>query len=279
MNRKALVVGAAGGVGLAVTRQLAAEGWSVAATVLDAAEAAVLGQAVPSARATQLDLGKADAVGSTLAPLLDGVSAVVVCAAMAPVGPLETTPIATVRKTLEINALSAVAIYQAAMPALRHSKGRLVFLSSFLGKVALPFVGSYAGSKHALEGYGDVMRREAAPFGVDVVLIEPGGIRTPMVRGQINSLEHERAALSAGSRALYDGLFDTYTKVLNAALAGGLEPAAVAQVVATALNAERPRARYVVGDDAMFICNSVARMPDQEQDLTVAGFLAQMSGN
>lgn len=278
MKRKILVVGAAGGVGLAVTRKLLEQGEQVIATVLDEAEALALREAAAGVSQTlRLDLGHAESVAATLRDTLTALDAVVVCAAIGPIGPLEVLPLATLRKTLEINSIAGVAIYQACMPLLRKSRGRIVFLSSFSGKVGLPFVGAYSGSKFALEGLADVMRREAAPFGVHVVLIEPGGINTPMVQGQLETAQREREALTPQTRALYGPLYDTYLKVFQHALGNGMPPSRVAESVATALGAAQPEARYVVGDDALFMCAQVAAMPDRDADATLAGFLASIA--
>lgn len=278
MKKKILVVGAAGGVGLAVTQALLATDCSVVATVLNESEATALQQAAPNvAQTLRLDLALADSIAPALREHLDGLQAVVVCAAIGPTGPLETLPLATLRTTLEVNSIACVAIYQACMPALRRSRGRLVFLSSFSGKVALPFVGAYSGSKFALEGLADVMRREAAPFGVQVSLIEPGGINTPMVQGQLAGARRQRDALTPEVRALYGPLYDNYIKVFQHALgAGGLKPSTVADTVLSALNAEAPEARYIVGDDALFMVKQVAAMPDVQADQTLAGFLASL---
>src|SRR5262249_18917223 len=146
-------------------------------------------------------------------------------------------------------------LYQACMPMLRLRFGRIVFISSFSGKVALPFVGAYSGSKFALEGLADAMRREAAPFGGKISLVEPGGISTPMVQGQLEATMRDREALTADMKPLYGPLYDSYVKVFRHAISGGgLAPAAVAKVVVEACTVEAPATRYVVGDDAQFMC-------------------------
>ena len=274
MNRQALVVGAAGGVGTEVTRQLVAQGYAVIATVLDDAEAARLSAAVPAANAIiKLDLADGDGVLDTLKrQAFTALDAVVVCAAVGPTAPVELASLATLRRTLEINTVAAAAIYIACMPALRAAKGRLVMISSFAGKIGLPFFGHYVASKHALEGLGDVMRREAKADGVDVILIEPGGIRTPMVWGQVESVARERAALSPEHAQRYGAMYDGFLAVIERDQATLLEPAAVAQVVVEALHATSPQARYQIGEDAKFLCES-ARKPDAEIDAVVAGFL------
>lgn len=277
MIKNVLVVGAAGGVGLEVTRQLLEQAWNVTATVLNQAEAEALRIAAPSvSKVLLLDLGNADSVQAALQGAFTQLDAVAVCAAMGPVGPLETMSIGLLRKTFEVNALSDVAIYQACMPLLRASKGRFVFISSFSGKVALPFVGAYSGSKFALEGLGDVMRREAAAFDVKVSLIEPGGINTPMVKGQIEAAARERDGLSDEMKTLYGPLYDSYLKVFAHAANSGMPPSQVAKAVVEALTAEQPQARYIVGDDAVFMCTQVTAMPDAQADQTLAGFIASL---
>jgi NAD(P)-dependent dehydrogenase (short-subunit alcohol dehydrogenase family) len=276
MSRKMLVVGAAGGVGLEVTKQMVAAGHTVTATVLNDAEETTLRAAVAGVHnVIRLDLSNSEGVREAIRGAVSALDAVAVCAAMGPVGPLEIMPIALVRKTLEVNTVSHVAIYQACMPLLRPSKGRIVFISSFSGKVALPFVGAYSGSKFALEGFGDVMRREAAPFGVRISLVEPGGINTPMVKGQSADASRDRAALSDEMKVLYGPLYDTYLKVFQHA-SGGLTPAQVAEVVVEAATVDQPAARYVVGEDAKFMCQQVAAMPDAQADETLAGFLKSL---
>ncbi|MFY9328971.1 MAG: SDR family NAD(P)-dependent oxidoreductase, partial [Georgfuchsia sp.] len=204
MQRTALVVGAAGGVGSEVVKQLLAKGYRVIATVLNQAEAARVAPGVE--KTLFLDLSNADSIMPALQQQsIAALDAVVVCAAISPYGPLEAMPLDGLRRTLEINTGSNVAIYQASMPLLRASKGRILFISSTAGRVAMPFSGHYAGSKYALEGLGDVMRREAHAFGVDVILVEPGGIKTPMVVAQIDGLDGELAKLSPDHAALYRG--------------------------------------------------------------------------
>jgi NAD(P)-dependent dehydrogenase (short-subunit alcohol dehydrogenase family) len=175
------------------------------------------------------------------------------------------------RQTLEINTISAAAIFQACMPALAAAKGRLVLISSFSGKVGLPFLGHYTASKFALEGLGDVMRREAKAQGVEVILVEPGGVKTGMVAGQLEDVARERAALSAADGARFGPMYDNFLTLVRRNLDVMLHPSAVADVVLGALKASPPQARYQVGDDAKFLCEA-SRKPDAEVDAIVAGF-------
>ena len=272
MSKKALVVGAAGGVGTEVVKQLLAAGYAVTGTVLNAAEETHLRSAAPTVeKVLHLDLSDADSVLRELKQTITTVDAVAVCAGISPYAPLEIAPLATLRRTLEINTVSDLAVFQAMMPLLRASKGRILFISSFAGKVGLPFVGQYVASKHALEGMGDVMRREAKPFGVDVILVEPGGIRTPMVVGQREGVGRERAALSPEHAALYGHMYDGFAKLVGANWDTMLEPSVVAATVVDALQTATPQARYQVGEDSKFLCET-ARKTDVEIDAVMAAF-------
>ncbi len=94
--------------------------------------------------------------------------------------PLEFLPLDQLRHQLEINLVGQVAVTQAFLPALRAGRGRIVNVSSIGGRVALPMVGAYNASKFALEAVSDSLRREIRPHGVDVIVVEPGGVKTPI---------------------------------------------------------------------------------------------------
>jgi NAD(P)-dependent dehydrogenase (short-subunit alcohol dehydrogenase family) len=204
MSKCVLIIGGAGGVGSAVVNILASRGYTVATTVLEATEADSIHTRYGGAvKAHTVDLSNAAATLTKIKMLVDtmpALDAVVVCAALAPVGPMELTPLSTYIKVFEINCVSAVSVYQATLPALRKTGGRIVLLSSMGGRAAFPFMSSYIATKFALEGLGDVMRREAGPQGVKVSIIEPGGIRTNMVRQQLMDVEPAYAALGEEDR-------------------------------------------------------------------------------
>ncbi len=272
-----LVVGGAGGVGSALVCQRVASGDEVIATVLNDAEAATVASAHGGAVTTYLlDLAQPDRVVESVRALIaetGGLDAVAVCAAVSPYGPAETTPLNVYRTTFDINLLSAVAIYQAVMPALRQSRGRIVFISSMAGKAAMPFVGAYVASKFALEGLADVMRREAEPQGVHISLIEPGGIRTPMMEDQLASIDGRIAGLGEEERQRYGGLYRAFKALSSHAHANDASTAQeVAAVVATALDAELPDARYIVGGGAEQLIGMTRTLSDRELD----GAFAQM---
>jgi NAD(P)-dependent dehydrogenase (short-subunit alcohol dehydrogenase family) len=269
-EKNVLVVGGAGGVGSAVVRLLVASGCNVVTTVLSPEEAVLVterhGEAV---RSHIVDLSDAEAALVKLKDIvlsLDHLNAVAVCAAISPAGPAELTPLSTYRKTYEINCVSAVAIYQAAMPALRETGGRIVLLGSMAGRVAFTFMSAYVATKFALEGLCDVMRREAAPQGVDVSLIQPGGIRTNLVQQQFVDVRRDIAALVEEARIRYGYLYEGYLKVAERGWNESSTADQVAEVVLEALEAEKPESRYVAGEDAKQLFSLIRTMSDGEID-------------
>lgn len=257
MSGRVLVIGAAGGVGGAVTKLLLSQGYEVIGTVLDQKEAYALRDAAPDVDdVVIMDLADARNVQLALAPLLERtlrLDAVVVCAAISPYGPLETSPLEALRRTIEINAVSALAVYQQCMAALRLSRGRFVLVSSFAGRVALPFVGHYVASKFALEGLADVMRREASKWGVHVALIEPGGIKTSMLTNQTGMLKRDIAALPPATESLYGDLYRQFAALNAGSYEKAQPPEAVAEVILTAMASAKPKARYRVGAQAKML--------------------------
>jgi len=273
MSRTALVIGAAGGVGTEVVKSLLGAGYRTIGSVLNEAEETQVRSVTPGvSQIFRLDLSDADSVLAELKrKAFASLDAVVICAAISPFGPVETGSLAALRRTFEINTVSAAAIYQGCMPALRATKGRLVMISSFAGKIGLPFIGHYVASKHALEGLGDVMRRESKASGVHIALVEPGGINTPMVANQVRDVARERAALPAATAAQYGGMYDNFLRLVKKSQGGMLEPSVVAKTVMEALTSSAPQIRYQVGEDSKFLCD-IARKTDAEVEAVVDGF-------
>ena len=272
-----LVVGAAGGLGSALVDLLCARGDAVVATGLNAQETSQIearyGKRVP---AHAVDLNAVDVGRSRLEAVVAGMArldAVVVCAAISPYAPLEVARFDLMLETFRINCLGGVAVYQAAMPALRRSGGRIVLISSLAGFVALPLLGPYVISKFALEGAADVMRREAAPQGVSVVVVEPGGIRTGMVEEQLANVQSRLAALPAEHQARYGSLYRGFEAMAtHAHRTASAAPEDIARVIIEALDAAKPEARYLAGADAKQMSAVVRERSVNEID----GMLAEM---
>jgi NAD(P)-dependent dehydrogenase (short-subunit alcohol dehydrogenase family) len=177
-----------------------------------------------------------------------------------------------------VNLIGQVAVMQAFLPALRGSRGRIVNVSSIGGLVALPLLGAYNASKFALEGISDSLRRELRPQGVDVILIEPGGVKTPIWR-KGNDLAREMTGdMPPEGERLYGPMIEAVsTESMKIADERGVEPRVVAEVIGTALTSRRPRTRYLVGRDAKMRARVAKVMPDRMMDRAIVRTLTRSS--
>lgn len=253
-----MVTGASSGIGAACAARLARSGWRVLAGVRRR------GEAPEGTEEVELDVTDAAHIQAA-AQGVEELHALVNNAGIAIAMPLEFVPLDELRHQLEVNLVGQVAVTQAFLPALRSARGRIVFVGSIAGKSALPFLGPYAASKHALEAVADSLRLELRPWGIGVSIVEPGSIKTPIwARGPAKA--DELLALDDGGAAeLYGERVATFRRVAVKRGAGGAPAEKVAEVVERALNAERPRTRYLVGRDAR-IRAGVERLPARARD-------------
>ncbi len=247
----ALVTGAARGIGRATVERLAASGWDVVAGVRRAEDGEMLSQAAPG-RITPVmldvtDEGQVAALDAALPARLD---AVVNNAGVVVSGPVEAVPLGELRRQLEVNVIGQVAVTQAALPRLRASKGRLVFVSSLSGRVATPMTGAYNASKFALEALADSLRMELAPWRIRVTLIEPTQTDTDLWSQAESELDASLASLSPQHRELYAKHTAGFRKNIPRMQRMAAPVDGVATTIEKALNVRRPKARYVVGAGA-----------------------------
>lgn len=271
-RRTALLVGANGGMGMAVAQALSGADYSLAATVSREGAVAPFAASFPQCEIVEpLDLSDAAAVKAQLEDLtarLDRLDAVVVCSAVAPCAPAEMVAIEEFRRAIEINCTASLAIYQATLPHLRKTRGRLVLTGSYSGRIATPVMAAYVTSKFALEGLSDVLRQEAQEWNVDVVLIQPGALDTPMMRRTQEALAQTIASLPPDVETRYGQLYRQMKYRADEGLANATysSPDAAAAAVMAALEAERPETRYPVGEDARFMLEMARARSDREID-------------
>jgi NAD(P)-dependent dehydrogenase (short-subunit alcohol dehydrogenase family) len=245
-----LVTGASTGIGEATVLHLRGLGFSPIAAVRKDEDAERLeGQGL---RTTRIDVTDADQIAAARDALGDEpLAGLVNNAGIAVAAPLEFLPIDRLRQQLEINLIGQAAVTQAFLPALRRGRGRIVNVSSIGGRVGLPLVGAYNASKFGLEGLSDSLRRELRPHGVDVILIEPGGVKTPIWTKGEELADEMLEDVPPEAERLYGRLIAaTRTRTQRIARETGIEPSDVAEVIGKALTSSRPRARYLVGSDA-----------------------------
>ena len=139
---------------------------------------------------------------------------------------------------------------QALLPLLRNARGRVVFVSSIGGMVALPFNGAYSASKWGLEAIGDSLRQELQPFGMEVVLVEPGAVATPIWDKGNARADELLEGVDPEALGLYEKRLAGFRGLAREAADRGVDPDEIAAVIETALTTERPRTRYLIGRDA-----------------------------
>jgi NAD(P)-dependent dehydrogenase (short-subunit alcohol dehydrogenase family) len=196
-------------------------------------------------------------------------------------GPLELLSVSDFRHQIEVNLIGQVAVTQAFIPALRRARGRLVFISSIGGLLATPYMSPYHASKFGIEAVGDVLRQELRQFGVQVSIVQPGSIATPIWEKGRATARAVLGNLSAEGQELYGESLARTEKTLEQTAGRGAPPEKVAKVVAHALTARRPRTRYLVGADARAMATLKKLLPDRLRDRLVAraaGLTATASG-
>ena len=189
-----LVTGASSGIGAATALRLAADGHEVFAGVENATDTAALARAPGRLHVVVLDVTSAPSIELAVEEVASrlagrGLDGLVNNAGVGFPGPLEVLPLDDLRRQLEVNVVGQVATTQAVLPLVREAGGRIVFVGSVGGVLASQFAGAYHASKFAIEAVGDVWRQELDPESIDVILIEPSAISTPIWAKAIDYLD------------------------------------------------------------------------------------------
>jgi NAD(P)-dependent dehydrogenase (short-subunit alcohol dehydrogenase family) len=181
-------------------------------------------------------------------------------------GAVETVPLESIRRQFETNVFGLVRMCQLVLPGMRRAgHGRIVNLSSIGGRLTFPGGGVYHGTKHAVEAFSDALRFEVAGFGIQVVVIEPGLIRT----------EFANAAVGSMSDVSHEGPYGEFNTAVGRETAGAYEgglarlgggPETVARKIERAITARRPRTRYSVTPSAKISLGARALMTDRMWD-------------
>ncbi|HRI89769.1 MAG TPA: SDR family oxidoreductase [Candidatus Hydrogenedentes bacterium] len=277
-NPSILVTGASTGIGRACAVHLDSLGFVVFAGVRKHADGDSLTAEAPNIRPVIIDVTDAESIAAAAAELQtalgpDGLFGLVNNAGITVVGPLESVRIEDLRRQLEVNVVGQIAVTQAFLPQLRQAKGRIVNMGSIFGLMSLPYVGAYAASKYALEALTDALRSEVAPWGIEVVIIEPGRIATPIFDKSMDAMEEWRNPTDE-TQALYADSMAATLKVTARLAKSCASPQHVAHAVARAFTARRPKTRYKVGRDVRFWTPLRRVLPDRLCDWVIRIVLA-----
>jgi short-subunit dehydrogenase len=253
-----LISGCSSGIGAATATALALGGHTVYATARRTetlAELEALG-----CHALELDVTSEDSMIAAVKAVEDEhghVGTLINNAGYGEYGPIEETDLGRVRTMFETNVFGLARLTQLVLPAMRRARsGRIINIGSMGGRITFPVGGFYHATKYAVEAISDALRVEVKPFGIDVILIEPGLIRTNF-ESRINQ-GLEAGAATAGPDTSYADLLAASEKnstggYANDYMATG--PEAVALVIVKALESQKPRSRYVVTSAAKAMIN------------------------
>jgi NAD(P)-dependent dehydrogenase (short-subunit alcohol dehydrogenase family) len=270
--RSVVITGVSTGIGYASAAELCRRGWRVFGSVRKDTDAERLGRDFGATfMPLRFDVTDAEAVHKAAAQVKsatgeDGLCGLVNNAGVSNPGPLSALPPEIIRQHLEVNVLGVVHAVQAFLPLLRRAKGaswppgRIVNISSVSGRLAYPFMGAYAASKHALEALSDSLRRELLIYGVDVIVIQPGAIDTPIW----DKAAHIRTTFKDTDWGPVLHGID-----LLATRRQALPVSAVTRRVIEALEHPRPKARYVVPDRRFKYWLAPRLLPDRWLDRVI----------
>ena len=264
-----VVTGASTGIGRATSLLLDKKGYTVFAGVRKEQDAKSLSDA-GSERLTPITIdvtkersiaSARDKVGEAVGE--DGVVGLVNNAGVGNGGPVETLDLQDLRDVLEVNLVGQVAVTQAFLPLVRSVKGTIVFIASIGGRIASPFMSPYNTSKFAVEALGESLRSELAPWDIDVVVVEPGSINTPIWSKGAETIDEQTDKMSDDAKRLYGKQLERMEKVLFETASRGISPEKVADVIQKAIASDKPKHRYLVGTDAKIAARLKGNLPDR----------------
>lgn len=268
MEKTVLITGASSGIGRACALHMDRLGWRVFAGVRRQADADSL-RAEGSKQLTPLLLDVTDPKSAKEAARVveasvgeAGLSGLVNNAGVPYGGPIEFLNLDEIRRVFEINYFGVIALTQIFIPHLRRARGRIVNMSSISGLTSSPFLSPYSTSKFALEALSDSLRVELSPWGIDVAVIEPGAIATPIWNKAGDTIKDLLEEAPPEGMELYGSLLDAMQGIFET---HGIPAEEVAKAVAHALTARRPGTRYAVGNQAKAV-QLLRLLPDRLRD-------------
>jgi NAD(P)-dependent dehydrogenase (short-subunit alcohol dehydrogenase family) len=254
VKKTVVITGCSAGVGRAAALLFDRAGWQVFAVVRKKSDAAsLIAEAQGPLTAFLADVGNRDQVLSVAAQVAElcpnGLNGLICNAGVGGAGPLEFAPLDELAKAIDTNIYGGIFCAQGFLPLLRKAHGRIINITS--GSTLLPFPGvsTYPASKYALELLSRQLRAEVKQFGVDVIVVDPGRVKSRMTQTAEAQNKTFRAKLAPEAFELYGDLLDKLDKMSTAMIGSGKDPEEVARIYLKALSDPQPKEFYSVGRD------------------------------
>ena len=267
-DKVALVTGSSSGIGFETSLTLARAGFNTYASMRNSEKSKNITEIAKKEKlplqVVQLDVNNDGSVKDAIVKILKAdqrIDVLINNAGYGLFGSVEDTSIEEIKAQFETNFFGVVRVTQQVLPLMRRqNSGTIVNVSSVGGRIGLPALSAYHSTKFALEGLSESIAFELEPFGIRVVIIEPGVIRTNI----LNSSSSAKKALDPKSPyfSLSQKLNDNFKSIMESELSS--PPEEVAKVILQAVTSENPQLRYSVGDDAANLIHARKNMPDKE---------------
>jgi NAD(P)-dependent dehydrogenase (short-subunit alcohol dehydrogenase family) len=265
-DKVAVVTGSSTGIGFETALLLARSGFHTYATMRDLKKSRDIVEIANAENlpleVLQLDVNDSTSVKSAIGKIIaenSRIDVIVNNAGYGLLSPLEDVTLDQVREQFETNFFGAVRVMQEVIPTMRRQRnGTIVNVSSVAGRIGIPLSSAYASSKFALEGLSESVRYELDEFGINIILIEPGVIRTKIFENV------KSGDVRSSSESPYADLIEGASKGFGKMMDNSSSPKLVAEAILNAITTKEPEIRYVVGDDAEYIMKIRKNSTDKE---------------
>ena len=265
MEDVALVTGCSSGIGLETAISLAREGHFTYATMRNMKKSEDLDKIVHDEdlpiKILELDVDDEESIDNTIAKIMEEkgrIDTLVNNAGWGMWGTVEDVSIEEFKQQFETNFFSIIRMIQKVAPIMRKQKsGNIVNVSSVAGRIGFPVSPAYISSKFALEGLSECLRFELGPFGINVIIIEPGVIKT-------NFFDSMKMAKKSNSDSVYNEITSKVVSGVKMMAEMGTDPKEVANIIIKSINEQNPLPRYIVGNDAMMFLEAKKMKTDIE---------------
>lgn len=268
-NKKvAVVTGSSSGIGYETALSLARNGFYTYATMRNLNKSKEIIENARNAglplKVLELDVASDDSVFKSIANIYGErgrIDVIVNNAGYALVGTVEDLSMEELRGQFETNFFGAVRVIKAVLPQMRKQRsGTIVNITSMGGRIAIPLDPAYHATKFALEGLSESMQYETSPFGIRIIVIEPGVVSSNFYSG----LKMAKMSVDQSNPSPYSQMLQGIEKAAGQMLKYAIPPAEVAKVIVNAVSSENPDFRYIVGDDAAQLIEASKKMSDRE---------------